>query len=46
MAKLLLWNVGAINNKKMELMNNVNPYDIMIITETKLSGNKILFFKL
>lgn len=44
MSNILLWNARGIINKKMELEMHINKYDIIVITETKISKNKRLHF--
>lgn len=42
---ILNWNARGIRNKKDELSTNIYNYDIVILTETKMSNKERLRFK-
>lgn len=44
MVSIVIWNAGGINNKKSEIMKYIQKYDIVVITETKVSVLKNLYF--
>ncbi|RLU23006.1 hypothetical protein DMN91_005284, partial [Ooceraea biroi] len=41
---ILLWNAGGIRSKKEELLHAISPYDIVVITETKVCCDSIIYF--
>ncbi|XP_029680683.1 uncharacterized protein LOC115246167 [Formica exsecta] len=44
MTNLLLWNARGISNKRAEIEQHINNFDVSIITETKISCNKDIYF--